>query len=227
MSGLGSTRAVRAILLATLATNGVTSASARSLVEDSRQQGASAPQRAAAVSGKVEDASGAVIVGATVTLTPTGAGERHETTTDTKGVYRFERVQEGSYLILVFRDGFAPLTRDVVIAPEQAVILDFKLEIASFKEEVTVAFTADTAAGTMKMDTPLADVPLAVQSYTGAFMKAIESTSVGDLYNYTTGVSRSGNTGIDFVIRGVRASNDGRSAVNRSCTAQTERKKPE
>jgi len=53
MSGLGSTRAVRAILLATLATNGVTSASARSLVEDSRQQGASAPQRAAAVSGKV------------------------------------------------------------------------------------------------------------------------------------------------------------------------------
>src|SRR6266851_7424788 len=142
MAGLAFTRAFRSILLAAVAANWATSAGARPLMEDLRQQGTTAPQRTAAVSGKVEDPSGAVIVGATVTFTPTGAGERHETTTDTKGVYRFERVQEGSYLILVFRDGFAPLTREVVIAPEQTLTLDFKLEIASFKEEVTVAFTA-------------------------------------------------------------------------------------
>src|SRR5262249_7590158 len=84
--------------------------------------------------------------------------------------------------------------------------LDVELELASFKDEVTVAFTADTAAGTMKLDTPLADVPLAGQSYTGSFMKAIESTNVGDLYNSATGISGSGNPAIDFVIRGVRAS---------------------
>ena len=175
----------------------------------------SGAQRLAAISGKVEDPSGAVIVGATVTLTPSGAGgERYETTTDTKGVYHFDRVKEGSYLALVFRDGFAPLTQEVTVAAEQSAMFDFKLEIAGFKEEVTVAFTADTAMGTLKLDTPLADVPLAVQSYTGSFMKAIESTNVGDLYNYTTGVSRSGNTGIDFVIRGVRASNDGNIQYN-------------
>jgi iron complex outermembrane receptor protein len=171
-------------------------------------------QKIAAVSGKVEDPSGAVIVGATVSLTPTGAGERYETTTDTKGVYRFDRLPEGPYVALVFRDGFAPLTRDLVVAADQETTLDFKLEIASFKDEVTVTFKADTAVGTLKMDTPLADVPLAVQSYTGSFMKAIESTNVGDLYSYTTGVSRSGNTGIDFVIRGVRASNDGNIQYN-------------
>jgi iron complex outermembrane receptor protein len=205
----------RTILIVAVVASWSTSAGAWSpAMEDSGQRGTTATQRIAVVSGKVEDPSGAVIVGATVTLTPSGAGERYEATTDTKGVYRFDHVQEGSYVALVFRDGFAPLTQEVVIAPEQTVTLDFKLEIASFKEEVTVAFTADTAAGTMKMDTPLADVPLSVQSYTGSFMKAIESTNVGDLYSYTTGVSRSGNTGIDFVIRGVRASNDGNIQYN-------------
>jgi iron complex outermembrane receptor protein len=205
---------LRTILLVVVAASWGTYAGARPLaIEISDQRGTTATQRTASVSGKVEDPSGAVIVGANVTLTPTGAGERHETATDTKGVYRFDHVQEGSYLALAFRDGFAPLTRELVIAPEQEVALDFKLEIASFQQEVTVAFTGDTA-GTLKMDTPLADVPLAVQSYTGSFMKAIESTNVGDLYNYTTGVSRSGNTGIDFVIRGLRASNDGNIQYN-------------
>jgi iron complex outermembrane receptor protein len=216
VAGLASTRVVRTILIvaivAIVASWGTSAGAWLPAVEASAQHGTTAAQRNVAVSGKVEDASGAVIVGATVTLTPSGAGERHETTTDTKGVYRFDHVQEGPYLILVFRDGFAPLTREVII--QRTVTLDFKLEIASFKEEVTVAFTANTAPGTMKMDTPLADIPLAIQSYTGSFMKAIESTNVGDLYNYTTGVSRSGNTGIDFVIRGIRASNTGNIQYN-------------
>lgn len=171
-------------------------------------------QKTFVITGKVGDPSRAVIVGAAVSLTPTGSGERLETTTDPNGVFRIQNVPEGSYVLLVFRDGFAPLTRDVIVGPEEPPTLDVQLELASFKEEVTVAFTADTAVQTMKLDTPLADVPLAVQSYTGSFMKAIESTNVGDLYNYTTGISRSGNTGIDFVIRGVRASNDGNIQYN-------------
>jgi hypothetical protein len=149
------------------------------------RRGTETTQKVAAISGKVEDPSGAVIPGATVSLTPTGAGERYETTTDTNGIYHFERVPEGSYLAVVFRDGFAPLTRELKVVPEQDATLDFQLEIASLKDEVTVAFKADKAVSTLKLDTPLADVPLAVQSYTGSFMKAIESTNVADLYNYT------------------------------------------
>jgi iron complex outermembrane receptor protein len=66
----------------------------------------------------------------------------------------------------------------------------------------------------LKIDTPVRDIPLSVQSYTSSFMKAIESSNVADLYNYTTGVSRSGQTGVDFVIRGIRASNTGNIQYN-------------
>jgi len=212
---LSAGRALRTVLIAAVVAGWGTSNSVRTFAMSSSGQRATTPApKITAVSGRVEDPSGAVIVGASVTLTPSGAGERYEAKTDTKGVYRFDHVQEGSYLVLVFRDGFAPLTQELVVTPEQELTLDFKLEIAGFKDEVTVTFKADTAAGTLKLDTPLADVPLAVQSYTGSFMKAIESTNVGDLYSYTTGVSRSGNTGIDFVIRGVRASNDGNIQYN-------------
>ncbi len=107
------------------------------------------------------------------------------------------------------RDGFSPRTQDVVVPAGQVVTLDLPLEIGSFKEDVTVAFTAASALSAMKMETPIADIPLSVQSYTESFIKAIETTNVGDLYNYTTGVARSGNTAVDFVIRGVRASNSG------------------
>src|SRR5215468_5779842 len=51
------------------------------------QRGSASTQKLAVVSGKVGDPSGAVIVGAKISLTPTGAGERFETTTDPKGIY--------------------------------------------------------------------------------------------------------------------------------------------
>ncbi len=183
---------------------------------DPQQKGAAAAQKAVAagtsVTGKVVDPSGAAIVGATVTLT---AGNNHrETTSDTRGLYRFDQLPPGTYIILALRDGFSPRTQDVVVPAGQVVTLDLPLEIGGYKEDVTVAFTAASALSAMKMETPIADIPLSVQSYTESFIKAIETTNVGDLYNYTTGVARSGNTAVDFVIRGVRASNSGNIQYN-------------
>src|SRR5258708_20817635 len=171
-----------------------------------------APAPGANIAGKVVEPSGAVIVGATVTLT--AGGLRLETTSDGRGLYYFDQVPPGSYTILAFRDGFSPRTQDVVVTASQPVALDLKLEIAGFREEVTVAFTAAAALSAMKTETPIADIPLSVQSYTGSFMKAIETTNVADLYNYTTGVARSGNTAGDFLIRRLRASNTGNNQYN-------------
>lgn len=166
------------------------------------------------VAGRVLDQSGSVIVGATVTLRSLADESTRDATSDATGRYQFDRVNPGSYLLIAFRDGFTPITREFQVAATPGPDTDLVLAVAGFKEEVTVSFTALEATSALKIDTALRDIPLAVQSYTGSFIKAIESTNVGDLYNYTTGVSRSGNTGIDFVIRGIRASNTGNIQYN-------------
>src|SRR6516164_5817282 len=126
MSGLASTRGCRPILLVALAAVWSSSAAARTFAPEADQI-RSASEKAAAVTGKVEDPSGAVIVGAAVTLTPAGPGERFEATTDPKGVFRFESVPDGSYVLLVFRDGFAPYTSAVVIGTGEMAPLDVRL----------------------------------------------------------------------------------------------------
>src|SRR5207247_10172046 len=79
---------------------------------------------------------------------------------------------------------------------------------------VSASCTAGHSMSALRIATPVRDIPLSVQSYTSSFMKATASSNVADLYNYTTGVSRSGQTGVDFVIRGIRASNTGNIQYN-------------
>lgn len=165
------------------------------------------------LTGVVKDSTGGVIPGASVTLRGASSSFVRETTTDGRGRYAFSKVPDGGYLVVATRDGFSPATQEVTVGSNPAT-MDLELAQASFAEEVTVAFTGSSALSATKTDTPVMDIPLSVQSYTSSFMKAIESTNVGDLYNYTTGVTRSGNTGQDFVIRGMRASNTGNIQYN-------------
>lgn len=81
-------------------------------------------------------------------------------------------------------------------------------------ETVTVTgFLGQGAVTASKLDIPVRDIPLSVSSYTGDFMKAIESTNVSDLYQYMTGVERAGNTGYDMVIRGFKTGGNDRNAI--------------
>src|ERR1044071_6031276 len=57
--------------------------------------------------GHITDRQGAGVVGATVTLyVRERPAERLETVTDKNGVYRFERLAPGEYLIMVEAEGF-------------------------------------------------------------------------------------------------------------------------
>lgn len=63
------------------------------------------------VSGTVQDTSGAVILGATVTLTD-GARTSHSATSDEKGEYRIEGLAPGSYRVKATLPGFADFVKE-------------------------------------------------------------------------------------------------------------------
>src|SRR5579864_4954406 len=91
------------------------------------------------ISGTLTDPSGAVIPGATVTVTNVAQGIMNKTTTDDKGVYTFPSLPVGTYDLKVEQAGFKPKSRSgLVIDIDSALQIDFTVEMAERIEEVTV-----------------------------------------------------------------------------------------
>jgi hypothetical protein len=90
--------------------------------------------------GKVADESGAVLPGATVTLSGT-LGSR-STTSGSQGEYRFVNVDHGTHRLTATLSGFSSVAREVTVAAGSSLVIDFHLKVASVEETITV--TAET-----------------------------------------------------------------------------------
>jgi hypothetical protein len=98
----------------------------------------------AAVLGTVKDASGAIVPGATVTLTDLAKDVSVTTLADANGDYQFPLVQVGQYKVTVAKSGFASVASDpfaVLVGARQRV--DLALRTGSSTDEVTVNATAN------------------------------------------------------------------------------------
>ena len=95
------------------------------------------------VEGTIADQQGAILPGATVTLTgPRGV---QTATTDEKGMFRFVGVQPGTYTVKAeLGTSFAPQSKDVTISLGKTAIADFTLRVASVSEAVEVRGTASS-----------------------------------------------------------------------------------
>ena len=93
------------------------------------------------VYGTVTDASGAVLPGASVTISGTTLGAR-STTAGTQGDFRFLNLNNGTYKLVVALAGFATVNREIVVTTGQNVNLSFAMKVATVEETVTV--TAET-----------------------------------------------------------------------------------
>ena len=82
-------------------------------------------------------------------------------------------------------------------------------------QQVTVKgnFIGTGSASAMKLNVPVRDTPFSVAAYTDTFMKSIEVVNVADLYNYMTGIKRSGNTGMEMSIRGFKTGANDKNAI--------------
>ncbi len=93
----------------------------------------------ASLRGVVSDPTGAVIPGATVTLTNTDTSEKQVSTTDDSGIYNFNALPPGKFSLTVERDGFQKRVIDnVQIITEQPNALNLQLQVGEASQSVTV-----------------------------------------------------------------------------------------
>jgi len=106
-------------------------------------------QFGARLQGVVSDSSGAVVPGATVTLTNQETNRSQTATTSGDGVYSFASLSPGVYRIKVENPGFKPqIQANVTIAAEQSQSLNVIVEPGAVSESVTVTAEASAALDT-------------------------------------------------------------------------------
>lgn len=112
-----------------------------------------APSPEGVLDGTVTDASGAVVVGATVTLT-SSAGQAKSVVSDGTGKFRITGVAAGQYTLTVTMKGFANFkTEGLNVNSGESVTLDAQLQAAGSSTEVNV-----TGQRTTQVETENAEV---------------------------------------------------------------------
>jgi vitamin B12 transporter len=102
----------------------------------------------ASLSGVIKDPQGRPVPGATVRLfSRTGSGGSSSTTSDSSGVYRFQGLPAGDYILRADAPGFATfLAEDVPLTPAAPRLLDAVLQVAGVREEVVVTASSTPQA---------------------------------------------------------------------------------
>ena len=97
-----------------------------------------AQQRTGSLRGQVSDELGALVVGATVTLTAAD-GTQKTAVTNAEGTYTFNSVAPGQYTIRVAAPGFTPYEKtEVAVAAGPRTTHDVRLVVTLEKQEITV-----------------------------------------------------------------------------------------
>jgi hypothetical protein len=105
--------------------------------------GASAQTDQGKLTGNVRDQSGAVVAGATITVTNERTAETRTATSSAQGIFFVAGLKPSSYRIRVEREGFSPIEyTKMPLAVGQELALDFEFKPAGVQEGVTVVADA-------------------------------------------------------------------------------------
>lgn len=157
---------------------------------------------ASRVTGIVQDTSGAVVEGATVTLTNEGTNVSITTQTTSAGAYAFDSVQVGAYIVSVEKQGFKKfVSTGNPVNVNQPATVNAALEAGNIDESVTVQGSAE----------------LVQTSTSGNFGNTVEERPLGALpivgnrgrnplsfINFQPGVVNGANTGGGVHVHGAR-----------------------
>jgi hypothetical protein len=97
------------------------------------------PQAVGTISGKVTDSTGAVIPGATITITNQGTGQERTTSTDNIGQYTVTLLPIGTYTLSAATRGFNTTeSKNVTLEVQQSRSIDLVLQPAALGTEISV-----------------------------------------------------------------------------------------
>jgi hypothetical protein len=119
------------------------------------------------ITGRVSDASGGVLVGASITVSNPQTGISATEQANSAGIYVFPTLLPGVYNVRVELQGFQSAVRNSVeLQTQQTIRLDFSLGIGTLAETVQIVGNApmlnteDTAIGTVIDNRRIVDLPL-------------------------------------------------------------------
>jgi hypothetical protein len=144
----------------------------------------------ATVGGTVQDATGALIPGVSVTATNTGTGIVTVVITNESGAFQFASLQPGVYEIKAELAGFqTAVAKDFQLGGAQQTRLNFTLQVgAAAGTTIDVAVAADTllatssnSIGTVLPEYKVRDLPLAVRDVFGLVGATAGAQEVGGL----------------------------------------------
>jgi hypothetical protein len=179
----------------------------------------------ATLGGRIEDASGAVVSGARLTVTNLGTNQKQVATTDYDGRYRFPYLQVGSYNLSVEAKGFASSTRQLTVTVGQALDLPLKLEVAGVSAQVNIATnvpmieTVRTQVTETIRPAEINELPLNGRNYLdlALLVPGVSPTNTGSNQRFAEtsavpgqGISIAGQRNLynSFVVDGVSANDD-------------------
>ncbi len=126
----------------------------------------------AALSGRVTDPTGAIIMRADVTLTNTATGTSMETQTNSAGLYNYPALPPGPYRLSATAKGFQKVERDgIVLHVQDRATQDFTLPVGSSTQTVVVQGeaanlqTSSASVGTVVTRDFVANLPLNGRSF--------------------------------------------------------------
>jgi Carboxypeptidase regulatory-like domain/TonB dependent receptor len=179
----------------------------------------------ATLSGRVEDSSGAILSGATLTITSLDTNQAQTTASDAEGRYKFSYLPAGSYRLMAEHAGFSTLQQQLTLTIGQALDVPIKLAVAGVTESVNI--TADVplieAARTQVAETlsprEIDALPLNGRNYLdlALLVPAVSRTNTGSNQRFAetsavpgTGLSVAGQRNLNngFVVDGLSANDD-------------------
>src|SRR5271167_637612 len=174
--------------------------------------------------GEVQDASGARVKSASITVTNKGSGVTRQATADSRGEFRFPDLLPGNYHVVVAAPGFAEASSDVKVVVSNVRDVLVTLRPAQVQQTVNVKAvpssittqeldTTDAVNGGVVSGKDLQDIPLAARSFANiAYMvPGTEPVEPSDPTKARiTAVSTGGSSGLNnqLTVDGVDNSDD-------------------